>query len=154
MTYQIDVCGDRRPFVTSGLSAFIALRKMFDDQIDSSSMFLMGPPGSTTEVIFQSITRNLAYDGCVLAGVEIKTLADQRRTGYRRFECGGGNTDKCRWAFSMVIWYDGQLWNSLYQYSGVPKTDEMLGASREQNYVTCLVLICGSIERDVCVDDD
>ncbi|KAJ1370890.1 Astacin (Peptidase M12A) [Parelaphostrongylus tenuis] len=45
--------------------------------------WIEGPPGSTIEVIFQNITANLAYDGCVWAGVEIKTLADQRHTGYR-----------------------------------------------------------------------
>ncbi|KAJ1368201.1 Astacin (Peptidase M12A) [Parelaphostrongylus tenuis] len=53
------------------------------DDIAFCHYWIEGPPGSTIEVIFQNITGNLAYDGCIWAGVEIKTLVDQRRTGYR-----------------------------------------------------------------------
>ncbi|VDM64871.1 unnamed protein product [Angiostrongylus costaricensis] len=31
------------------------------------------PAGSTIEVVFDNYTKNLALDGCVYAGVEIKT---------------------------------------------------------------------------------
>ncbi|VDM62645.1 unnamed protein product [Angiostrongylus costaricensis] len=41
------------------------------------------PAGSKIEVVFQNYTENLSSDGCVWAGVEIKTLADKRHTGYR-----------------------------------------------------------------------
>ncbi|VDM62646.1 unnamed protein product [Angiostrongylus costaricensis] len=54
-----------------------------NDEFYFCNYWIEGPAGSTIEVIFQNYTENLAYDGCVWAGVEIKTLADQRLTGYR-----------------------------------------------------------------------
>ncbi|KAJ1353329.1 hypothetical protein KIN20_009935, partial [Parelaphostrongylus tenuis] len=43
-----------------------------------------GPPGSKIEVVFVNYTENLSLDGCAYAGVEIKTSADKRHTGYRQ----------------------------------------------------------------------
>ncbi|KJH50655.1 astacin [Dictyocaulus viviparus] len=54
-----------------------------NDEFYKCFYWIQGPPGSTIEVVFDNYTENLAYDGCVFAGVEIKTLADKRLTGYR-----------------------------------------------------------------------
>ncbi|KAJ1373987.1 Astacin (Peptidase M12A) [Parelaphostrongylus tenuis] len=51
--------------------------------VHMKNLSLKGPPGSKIEVIFQNYTEDLDYPGCVWAGVEIKTLEDQRLTGYR-----------------------------------------------------------------------
>lgn len=51
--------------------------------VQMKKLSLKGPPGSKIEVIFQNYTEDLDYPGCVWAGVEIKTLEDQRHTGYR-----------------------------------------------------------------------
>ncbi|KAJ1370887.1 Astacin (Peptidase M12A) [Parelaphostrongylus tenuis] len=54
-----------------------------NDEFIFCHYWIEGPPGSTIEVVLQNFTINVADDGCVWAGVEIKTLADQRHTGYR-----------------------------------------------------------------------
>ncbi|ETN74422.1 hypothetical protein NECAME_12998 [Necator americanus] len=45
--------------------------------------WIKAPEGSIIEVQIVRITNGLANDGCVYAGVEIKTHADLRLTGYR-----------------------------------------------------------------------
>ncbi|KAJ1353642.1 Astacin (Peptidase M12A) [Parelaphostrongylus tenuis] len=54
-----------------------------NDDFYFCNYWIRGPPGSKIEVIFQNYTEGLDYPGCVWAGVEIKTLEDQRHTGYR-----------------------------------------------------------------------
>ncbi|KIH46731.1 hypothetical protein ANCDUO_23214 [Ancylostoma duodenale] len=48
-----------------------------------SQILLKAPAGSMIEVKLVGFPRGLAVDGCQFAGVEIKTHADQRLTGYR-----------------------------------------------------------------------
>ncbi|KHJ90583.1 astacin [Oesophagostomum dentatum] len=45
--------------------------------------WIQAPTGRKIEVKFVSFTDGVALDGCPYAGVEIKTHADQRMTGYR-----------------------------------------------------------------------
>uniref|UniRef100_A0A0R3PXN2 CUB domain-containing protein n=1 Tax=Angiostrongylus costaricensis TaxID=334426 RepID=A0A0R3PXN2_ANGCS len=54
-----------------------------NDDFYMCNYWIQGPPGSTIEVVLDDYTENLSLDGCVFAGVEIKTLADKRHTGYR-----------------------------------------------------------------------
>uniref|UniRef100_A0A0K0DLA4 Zinc metalloproteinase n=1 Tax=Angiostrongylus cantonensis TaxID=6313 RepID=A0A0K0DLA4_ANGCA len=54
-----------------------------DDEFETCNYWIKAPAGSKIEVVFQNYTENLSCDGCVVAGVEIKTLADKRHTGYR-----------------------------------------------------------------------
>ncbi|PIO61584.1 hypothetical protein TELCIR_16889 [Teladorsagia circumcincta] len=44
--------------------------------------WINSPPGTEIEIIFVSFSNNFGFDGCVAAGVEIKTNKDQRLTGY------------------------------------------------------------------------
>ncbi|KIH64051.1 astacin [Ancylostoma duodenale] len=48
-----------------------------------SQILLKAPAGARIEVKLVGFTKGLAVDGCQYAGVEIKTHADQRLTGYR-----------------------------------------------------------------------
>ncbi|KAE9416986.1 hypothetical protein Angca_010281, partial [Angiostrongylus cantonensis] len=54
-----------------------------NDEFYTCYYWLEAPAGSTIEVVFDNYTENLGLDGCAYAGVEIKTLADKRHTGYR-----------------------------------------------------------------------
>ncbi|KAJ1354709.1 Astacin (Peptidase M12A) [Parelaphostrongylus tenuis] len=56
---------------------------MNSDEFYMCYYWIQGPPGSKIEVVFVNYTENLSLDGCAYAGVEIKTLADKRHTGYR-----------------------------------------------------------------------
>ncbi|KAJ1368604.1 Astacin (Peptidase M12A) [Parelaphostrongylus tenuis] len=56
---------------------------MNTDEFYMCYYWIQGPPGSKIEVVFVNYTENLSLDGCAYAGVEIKTLADKRHTGYR-----------------------------------------------------------------------
>ncbi|KAE9416012.1 hypothetical protein Angca_010256, partial [Angiostrongylus cantonensis] len=58
-------------------------RNAANDDFYFCNYWIRGPRGSKIEVIFQNYTENLATDGCVRAGVEIKTLKDKAHTGYR-----------------------------------------------------------------------
>ncbi|KAL6729096.1 hypothetical protein Aduo_000183 [Ancylostoma duodenale] len=53
------------------------------EDMDMCNYWITAPAGSMIEVKLVGFPRGLAVDGCQFAGVEIKTHADQRLTGYR-----------------------------------------------------------------------
>ncbi|VDM59045.1 unnamed protein product [Angiostrongylus costaricensis] len=72
----------------------------------TDSEFLKGMPGSKIQVVFVNYTENLSLDGCIYVGVEIKTLADKRRTGYRQ-EC----TVQKHIVIALILLF-GLFWNN------------------------------------------
>ncbi|KIH56350.1 astacin, partial [Ancylostoma duodenale] len=52
------------------------------EDMDMCNYWITAPAGSMIEVKLVGFPRGLAVDGCQFAGVEIKTHADQRLTGY------------------------------------------------------------------------
>ncbi|KAE9415619.1 hypothetical protein Angca_010254, partial [Angiostrongylus cantonensis] len=53
------------------------------DEFMMCHYWITAPAGSTIEVILDEFSHGVSKDGCNLAGVEIKTGSDKRRTGYR-----------------------------------------------------------------------
>ncbi|VDM63828.1 unnamed protein product [Angiostrongylus costaricensis] len=53
------------------------------EDFEFCNYWIMAPAGSRIEVVLESFEKGLATDGCVFAGVEIKTGSDKRHTGYR-----------------------------------------------------------------------
>ncbi|KIH61494.1 astacin [Ancylostoma duodenale] len=53
------------------------------EDMDMCNYWIAAPAGARIEVKLVGFTKGLAVDGCQYAGVEIKTHADQRLTGYR-----------------------------------------------------------------------
>ncbi|KAL6729095.1 hypothetical protein Aduo_000182 [Ancylostoma duodenale] len=53
------------------------------EDMNMCNYWITAPAGSMIEVKLVGFPRGLAVDGCQFAGVEIKTHADQRLTGYR-----------------------------------------------------------------------
>ncbi|KAJ1353622.1 Astacin (Peptidase M12A) [Parelaphostrongylus tenuis] len=94
--YGGPLCNKRPPGCGKELTATDEYQELWDvvgqesydryaanDDFYFCNYWIRGPPGSKIEVIFQNYTEGLDYPGCVWAGVEIKTLEDQRHTGYR-----------------------------------------------------------------------
>ncbi|KJH50660.1 astacin [Dictyocaulus viviparus] len=91
--YGGDLCDQRPPGCGKILSATNEYQEVMETvgkdyyrREDDNDMWYMcnywiqGPPGSTIEVQFANYTEGLDYDGCMFAGVEIKTLPDKRYT--------------------------------------------------------------------------
>ncbi|EYC34609.1 hypothetical protein Y032_0001g53 [Ancylostoma ceylanicum] len=53
------------------------------EDMDMCNYWITAPAGSRIEIKLAGFSKGLAVDGCQYAGVEIKTHADQRLTGYR-----------------------------------------------------------------------
>ncbi|PIO56370.1 hypothetical protein TELCIR_22231 [Teladorsagia circumcincta] len=53
------------------------------DGYKKCNYWIKAPNGTTIEVKIVNLPAGVAVDGCIYAGVEIKTHPDQRRTGYR-----------------------------------------------------------------------
>uniref|UniRef100_W6NDP8 Zinc metalloproteinase n=1 Tax=Haemonchus contortus TaxID=6289 RepID=W6NDP8_HAECO len=53
------------------------------DDFDFCNYWIETQPGSKIEVEIEEISFGISSDGCILGGVEIKTHANQQRTGYR-----------------------------------------------------------------------
>ncbi|KAE9416985.1 hypothetical protein Angca_010280, partial [Angiostrongylus cantonensis] len=94
--YGGDTCNERPPGCGKVLTATESYQELSDtvgksnydpngddDEFETCNYWIKAPAGSKIEVVFQNYTENLSCDGCVVAGVEIKTLADKRHTGYR-----------------------------------------------------------------------
>ncbi|VDM64943.1 unnamed protein product [Angiostrongylus costaricensis] len=94
--YGGDTCNERPPGCGKVLTATESYQELSDtvgksnydpnadnDEFETCNYWIKAPDGSKIEVVFQNYTENLSCDGCVVAGVEVKTLADKRHTGYR-----------------------------------------------------------------------
>ncbi|KAE9416984.1 hypothetical protein Angca_010279, partial [Angiostrongylus cantonensis] len=94
--YGGNTCNERPPGCGKVLTATESYQELSDtvgqtnydrnannDNFRMCYYWIKAPAGSKIEVVFQNYTENLSSDGCVWAGVEIKTLADKRHTGYR-----------------------------------------------------------------------
>ncbi|KAK6725990.1 hypothetical protein RB195_004358 [Necator americanus] len=89
------LCNERPPGCGGTLEAKPQYQVLFDEVGDAKAgkqaredmttctYWIRAPVGSRIEVKIADLSRGLAVDGCTYWGVEIKTHADQRLTGYR-----------------------------------------------------------------------
>ncbi|ETN83624.1 astacin [Necator americanus] len=73
------LCNEKPAGCGTELEATAEYKTLFDE----SREYVQAPVGSRIEVKIADLSRGLAVDGCSYWGVEIKTHADQRLTGYR-----------------------------------------------------------------------
>ncbi|KAK6018081.1 hypothetical protein OSTOST_16380, partial [Ostertagia ostertagi] len=73
---------DKKQFLINKLGHGQVPSDMRDDYL-FCNYWIEAPKGKRIEVKINAISHGYDHDGCVLGGVEIKSSADQTRTGYR-----------------------------------------------------------------------
>ncbi|KAJ1357768.1 Astacin (Peptidase M12A) [Parelaphostrongylus tenuis] len=91
-------------------------RNADNDDFKMCNYWIEAPAGSKIEVIFQSYTGNLSCDGCIWAGVEIKTLADKRHNRFCSPNYGGTRLVSVHNIVPIITYSSVQKATSLLRY--------------------------------------